>query len=192
MPPPTRTPQQLALRNYAILAGCFIALNAAFFALSDWYYGSEDDGIWQSRGEWLGFTLTLFVVAKAAQLKPREIGHGLAATLGITLFGLGFAAMKHGMTPVLCATLLILGMLLPVLAYYAWFGSRAAWSFLISICAVVGLCLFFGAPKVRGQLGIGLWTAMIFPGLFVIATVALIAIRRQFGANPSTRTFAAE
>ncbi len=186
MPPPPRTPQQLALRHYAILAGCVVALNAAFFALSDWYYAG-DAGI-KVRVEWLAFTVTLFVVAKAAQLKPREVGHGLAATLGVTLFALGFAAIRHGVTPVLCATLLILGALLVVLAYYAWSGSRAAWSFLISICAVVALCLFFGAPKVRGQLGIGLWTAMIFPGLFVIATVALVVIRRQFGAKP---TFAA-
>jgi len=192
MPPTTRTPQQRALRNYAILAGCFIALNAAFFALSDWYYGGEADGIWQTRFEWLGFTVTLFVVAKAAQLKPREVGHGLAAALGLTLLGLGFAAIKHGMTPVLCATLLVLGTLLPLLSYYASTGSRPAWSFLISTCAVLALCLFFGAPKVRGQLGIGLWTALIFPGLFVIATVALIVIRRQFGAKPTSRTFATE
>src|ERR1700690_1324174 len=103
MPPPPRPPQQLAMRNYAILAGCVVALNAAFFALSDWYY--DGDAGLQPRLEWLGFTMTLFVVAKAAHLKPREVGHGLAAMLGLTLLGLGLAAIKHGMTPVLCATL---------------------------------------------------------------------------------------
>jgi hypothetical protein len=40
--------------------------------------------------------------------------------------------------------------------------------------------MLFGSTKVRGALGIGLWYAMIFPGLLAVATAALLLVRRDY------------
>ena len=92
----------------------------------------------------------------------------------------GFFALGTSIPTVLGVTLLFLGMLVPLLIWRSLVYSRAAWSFLLSTCAVLGLILMFGAPKVRGLLGIGLWTAMIIPGLLVLGAVALGLARRDY------------
>jgi hypothetical protein len=38
----------------------------------------------------------------------------------------------------------------------------------------------FGAPKVRAQVGIGLWIALIFPGMCVVATTTLASLRDDY------------
>jgi hypothetical protein len=45
---------------------------------------------------------------------------------------------------------------------------------------VFGTVDFFGAPKVRGLLGIGLWTALIVPGLQIISVIALTMLRGEY------------
>jgi hypothetical protein len=66
------------------------------------------------------------------------------------------------------------------LAWASWHRSRAAWAFLISLTAVLAVCFLFGAPKVRNQLGIGLWTALIYPGIKTVTVVALAMMRDDY------------
>jgi len=98
--------------------------------------------------------------------------------LGSTIAGL--AALGTSIPMVLGVALVLLGVLVPLMVWRSLVYSRAAWSFLLSTCAVLGLILMFGAPKVRGLLGIGLWTAMIIPGLLVLGAVALGLARRDY------------
>jgi hypothetical protein len=121
----------------------------------------------------LAFTTLVAGIACAAVILPRQVGHVLAVVLAAASIAGGGAAFYKHMTPVLPVTLLVAGSLMAFLAAKSWQGERAAWSFLISICAVMFVCLFFGAPKVRGTIGVGIWIALILPGLFAVATVAL-------------------
>jgi hypothetical protein len=84
------------------------------------------------------------------------------------------------MPAVLPAALLVLGVLYPVLVWRSLEHSRGAWAFLISMCGVLAIVLLFGAPKVRGVLDIGLWTALIMPGLLAVATVGLAMLRVDY------------
>jgi len=81
---------------------------------------------------------------------------------------------------VLPVSLFVIGALYPALVWRSLEHSRGAWSFLISMCGVLALVLFFGAPKVRGVLDIGLWTALIMPGLLTVAMVGLTMIRADY------------
>ena len=90
------------------------------------------------------------------------------------------AAFQAGMPNSLSVALLVLAGLFPVLVWRSLLHSRAAWAFLVSICWVLAVVLLFGAPKVRSKMEIGLWTAMIIPGLLFVAGVALVAVRREY------------
>ena len=59
-------------------------------------------------------------------------------------------------------------------------GSRVAWSFLIALMTVMGIVTLFGAPKVRNLLDIGLWYAIIIPGVLAVGVVALALVRRDY------------
>jgi hypothetical protein len=39
---------------------------------------------------------------------------------------------------------------------------------------------FFGAPKIRHVLDIGLWHALIIPALMIVATIALGMVRDEY------------
>jgi hypothetical protein len=68
-----------------------------------------------------------------------------------------------------------------VLAHFSYHRrSRAAWAFLVAICGVLAVVDFFGAPKIRHALDVSLWTTMIIPGLYAIATVTLMQLREDY------------
>lgn len=167
-----------------------VAINAAFYFLSQWYY--EDKAKTQRmiidlaavssvRVAFFVFTTAIAGASVLAGFSPREIGHALAAVLGVGNAIAGLFALAAGLTPVLGVALLIGGGTMAALAYYSYFKkSRAAWAFLASLTGVFGTCLLFGAPKVRSLVGIGLWTALIAPGLHYVAMTAKIIARGEY------------
>ena len=110
----------------------------------------------------------------------RYVGHGLAVLLGLAALIAGVEAFSHDMPNTMGATLLVVGTLMPVLAWYTWRRSRAAWSYLIALLAVLAAVFFFGAPKVRTVLGVSLWVALIVPALQITAVVALAMLRHDY------------
>ena len=101
------------------------------------------------------------------------IGHALAALLGVNSLVDGVLALLHDMTGVLVATTWIVGALLVVLSWFSWHDrSRAAWSFIVSICSVFAVITLFGAPKML-HLGMPLVGVVIVPPLY-ITVVALL------------------
>ena len=119
------------------------------------------------------FTAAVAFASAIAVFRPREIGHGLATITGIAAVVGAVAAAWSGMPAVLPVVLFVCGGAMPYLAYRSWEGSRVAWSFLTTICGVLGVCMLFGAPKVKNLLHIGLWPALVFPGILAATTVAL-------------------
>jgi len=87
--------------------------------------------------------------------------------------GCGFAALAEGMSFALITTLLIAGVLMPIMAWQSYRGSRTSWAFLVAMCGVFAVVAMFGTPKIRGLFHVGLWTTMLIPGLFAITAVAL-------------------
>jgi hypothetical protein len=175
----------------AVIAGIsVIALNAIFLLLSWRYFIGKradvmaapisDAHIMGVRIAFAAFTATIGVGVVAATLSPRWVGHGIASAMALGSIIAGIAALGTSIPTVLGVTLILLGVLVPLMVWRSLIYSRAAWSFLLSTCAVLGLILMFGAPKIRGLLGIGLWTAMIIPGLLVLGAVALGLARRDY------------
>jgi hypothetical protein len=159
-----------------------VVFNGAFFFLSNLYAADRPDEVDLGKVR-LAFGVLTAVVGLAsfvAAISPRLIGHGLAVVLGIGAFIAGIGAISRDLPGVMCATLLVVGCLLPVLAYFSWRHSRAAWSYLISLLAVVATVTLFGAPKVRVQLGVGLWTALIIPGVTTVAMIAVAMLRGEY------------
>jgi hypothetical protein len=166
-----------------LIGGAVVVLNVAFFFLSDLYYDRPNPiatPIMRARATFAALTAILAAASFTASLAPRLIGHSLAAVLGAASIVAGIGAFSQGMPMVLGATLLIVGVLMPTLAYFSLHHSRAAWAFLIALVAVFGGVDFFGAPKVRGLLGVGLWTALILPGLQFVAVVSLTMLRGEY------------
>src|SRR5262249_13262206 len=120
------------------------------------------------------------IVTFAVSFSPRALGHGLAVLLGLVSILGGITALSHGLPSVIAVVLLTSGVLTPFLAWKSWQRSRAAWAFLIAMVAVCGGVNFFGAPKLRGLLDIGLWNAFDLPALQTVTVVALAMIRDQY------------
>lgn len=110
----------------------------------------------------------------------RQIGHGLAMLLGVASLAGGIAGLASGLPHVVGLTLLVSGVVLPVLALKSLGGSRPAWSFAVSVLAVLAVVTFFGAPKIRHVLHIDLWVAMIIPALHSAAVAALAKVRADY------------
>ncbi len=124
-------------------------------------------------GPFMLFTALVALASVVALIKPKEIGHGLASITGVAALVGGVASALTGMPMVLPVVLFVTGAFMPYLAYRSWHGSRVGWSFLTTICGVLGVCMLFGAPKIKGLLHIGLWPALVFPGILAATTVAL-------------------
>jgi hypothetical protein len=180
----------------AILCGVgAVFANAAFFVLSYAYYKSHKisaPGVGDfidvaaqtsAREAFLVLSLITAALAFVATRLPREIGHGLATLLGLCALAGSYGAFDKGLPSVMGVTLLVVGLLMPVLAYMSWQKSRVAWAFLIALVGVFGGVTLFGAPKVRAMLGIGLWIAMIFPAIKIVTVVALASLRRDYAAR---------
>jgi predicted PurR-regulated permease PerM len=111
---------------------------------------------------------------------PRMVGHSIPLVLGAAHLISAVVAFRHDTTAVLWMMLAIAGVLLPVLSWLSYKGSRASWAFLIAMCAVLASVEFFGAPKVRGALDIGLWLTLIFPGLNSVAVSSLWSMNHEY------------
>jgi hypothetical protein len=170
-----------------VLTFC-VLLNAAFYFLSDMYFADrvgrfgagELEAVGAVRIAFAMFSLSVAVGSVLASFAPSVIGHGIAGAAGLgSLIG-GALAISRGLPPVLGVTMIVLGGLFPVLVWRSLARSRAGWAFLIALCAVYALVLLFGAPKVRGLLGIGLWHALIIPGLLAVGAAALGMLRERY------------
>ena len=168
-----------------------VALNVAFFFLSGVYYddkrasqgllttitASTVNGTRFSFGLFTG-SVTLALIATS--FVPKWASHGLVGVTAIASLIASAFAIRAGMPGALWMALLVIGVMLPFLIWQSLVKSRAAWSFMCAICYVLAVVLLFGAPKVRAQVGINLWTAMIIPGLLAVAAVGLTMIRRDY------------
>jgi uncharacterized membrane protein (UPF0136 family) len=124
-------------------------------------------------GPFFLFTALVSVASAIAVIQPKEIGHALATLTGCAALVGAVASAMAGMPMVMPVVLFVCGGFMPFLAYRSWHGSRVSWSFLTTMCGVLGVCMLFGAPKVKHLLHIGLWPALVFPGILAATTVAL-------------------
>jgi hypothetical protein len=196
--PPTAprqpVPESSLLRVAAVIGGSVLLLNVAFFILSGLYFtshvtyivGKGDQPMFTGEEEthirvaFALFTALVGGAGIAAAAAPRVVGHAIAMLMGLGSLLAGCIAAMRGMPGALIGAELVLGGLMPYLAFRSWNGSRAAWSFLIAMCSVYAVVLFFGAPTVHRVLDIGLWTTLILPGLNLVAFTALIHIRSNY------------
>jgi hypothetical protein len=179
----------------AILVGIIaVALNVLFYFLSDAYFDDrvkrfgpqELERLSGARVDFAIFTVVVGGAAIAAAAYPRAMAHSIAALAGAASIVVVPFALRIGV--VLAAVLLIVGGALEVLVQYSRRRrSRAAWAYLASLCAVYGIVMLFGAPKIRGLVGVGMWIALIAPGLLGVGTAALSLIRADYGKPAEDR-----
>ena len=178
-----RTARKQSLQAAGIVAGAALTLNALFFVMSGMYFNDKPQQAADVGTVRAAFAVMSFLIAAlsyAAGLAPRLVGHGLATLIGAASVAGGFAALASSQPMVMPVTLMVTGALLVTLVVYSLKGSRPAWSFLISMLAVLATVTFFGAPKIRHVMNIGLWTALIIPGLQVVAVIALVMVRGEY------------
>jgi len=169
----------------AILVGIVVlVLNAGFYFLSQVYFDGRPDvdpaRISGARRDFAIFTIVVGAAAFLAGKYPRAMAHGIAALAGLGSLVMVPFAMSLGL--VLPITLLIVGGSIGLLIRFSLQRSRAAWACLAALCAVYGVVMLFGAPKIRGLFDVGMWIAMIAPGLLGVATAALRVIRGEYRA----------
>lgn len=178
------TTRKQSLQMAYVIAGSVITFNLLFAAASYFYYDGKPAIEVAEAGKvrFAAALMSLIVAGMAylAALSPRLIGHGLAFLVGFASLAGGIAAFAKGLPPVMAVTMLITGVMLPVLVYRSLMHSRAAWSFLIGIMSVFACVYFFGAPKIRHLLGLGLWHVMIIPGLQIVCVMALAMVRGEY------------
>lgn len=177
------TPRRQSLHTAGIVAGAALTLNVAFYAMSSVYFSDKPHQPADINAVRGAFALVSFIIALAsyaAGLAPRMIGHGLAVVIGIASLIGGIAGLVSNLPVVMALTLVVSGVLLPVLALSSFKHSRSAWAFLISMLAVLATVTFFGAPKIRHVMHIGLWHALVIPGLMVVAVIALTMVRSEY------------
>ena len=186
--------RQVATRTATVIAGIALALNGAFFFLSQSYFDShripvpgvgemlDTAALGKARIAFAVLSVLVGAAAFGASLAPKLVGHITAVVLGLGALVAGYESLSSHLPGVMIAVLFAVGVLLPTLAHFSWRGSRAAWSFLIAIIAVFGTVTFFGSPKVRNVLGVGFWTAMILPGVQYVAMSALWMLRDNYRA----------
>ncbi|MEO8699048.1 MAG: hypothetical protein ABI867_03360 [Kofleriaceae bacterium] len=183
----------------SIIIGVFcVLLNVIFFFLSAAYFKDKaataglmgdpitDDTVNGVRIAFLMFTGVVTVSAAGAMFAPKIVSHALSVVAGIVAFVGAYYAFDKGMTKVLPVALMVLGTMFPLLVWRSLAKSRAAWSFLVALCFSLAVVLLFGAPKIRAQVGIGLWIAMIIPGMLVVAGISLTMLRREYRGSDTT------
>lgn len=179
----------------AILVGILaLILNAGFYFLSESYFedrvkrfGLQElarlDG---ARLDFGVFTLVVGFGVVASVAWPRWVGHGIPAVAAVLSFAAAMAVFAGDLPVVLGITLLFAsGIFALVIRLSLQQRSRAGWSCLMALCIVFGIVTLFGAPKLRGLVDVGLWVAMIVPGVFGVATAALVQLRAQYGDRAS-------
>jgi hypothetical protein len=166
-----------------IIGIVLIATNAFFFLASNSYAKDHllaNNDVMATRIAFAISTILVGMSAFAAAYEPRLIGHAFGFLLSVASFVGGIAAFIGHLPPVLGITMLIVGVITGILAFQSMRGSRVAWSFLTSLMTVMGVVTLFGAPKVRALLHIGLWYAIMIPGVLAVGVVALGMIRRDY------------
>lgn len=166
-----------------IIGIILIAANAFFFLASN-TYGKDHmlavKALWNAR---VAFAVTSIVIGGlsfAAAHQPKLVGHILGFALaGAAVIG-GIAAFITKLPATLGVTLVIIGALTAVLAFHSMRGSRVAWSFLFAMLTVMAVVTLFGAPKIRNTLHIGLWYAILIPGVMTVGVVALALVRGDY------------
>ena len=186
---------QQARQLSIIIAIAVAGLNVAFYFLSTMYFEDRAATYGMATPKVIQATRTAFAImsgtvglaAVITQFAPRLVAHGLAAIVGITaLVGAAGAGVKN-FHPVLPIALGLLGALILVFIYFSLATkSRAAWSFLISTCAVGGLVTLFGATKIRNTADVSLYYALILPGILVVATIMLIGLADDYAEPTET------
>lgn len=171
-----------SLKMAGVIAGTAIGLNAVFWVMVGIYYKDKTIIADKNAIRFAFAILTALVsgMAYVAGFAPRFVGHLIGFKAGLASLAAGFAALGSTIPGVVAATLIIMGIILPVLTWRSWQHSRAAWAFLIAILAVLATVTFFGAPKMRHVLGIGLWYALIIPALEVVGVIALSMVRSEY------------
>ena len=190
--PATDDANRLAVQITIILVVSFLLLNVLFYFLSGFYYEDKraSEGLMStitdatvtstrlSFGIFSGLTTAMLA---ASMFAPKWVGHGIASLFGVLAFVAAMFAAGAGMPAALSVSLVLIGLLFPTLSALSVLRrSRGAWAFLCSMCWVLGVIMLFGAPKIRSQINIGLWTAMIIPGLLVTAGMALKMISADY------------
>jgi hypothetical protein len=191
--PFVKKPAEPNLLQVASFVAIFVVVaNVMFYVLSWMYFddkansasmmldpvdGSHETAV---RVQFAIFSVVVGMASFLAGFSPRLVGHAIPTLVGVgTLVAAGAAYMKD-LPMVLPITLLLLGVFMPVLAWKSLQRVRGAWAFLLAICMVFATCLFFGAPKVRGLLHVNLWTALIIPGILVVASISLNLISDDY------------
>jgi hypothetical protein len=174
----------------SIIGGALVVLNVAFYLLSIKYFNDKSTSLTGPRltaedlGQWrlaFGvFTGSVAVASIGTMFIPKWIGHGIAGIAALCAIVASYFAFMKNMPLALPVALLVLGIVIPLLIWRSLALSRAAWSFLVGICFVLALVFVFGAPKIRAQLHVGLWLAMVIPGLLAVAGVALSRLGRDY------------
>jgi len=190
--PDPATDSRLAVQLTIILVVCFLLLNVVFYFLSGFYYddkrasqgmmstitGATVTSTRLSFGIFSGLTIATMC---ASLFAAKWVGHIVAALFGVASIVAAIFAGRSGMPGALTVSLIVIGMLYPALAALSLLRqSRGAWAFLCAMCWVFAVVMLFGAPKLRSQMGIGLWTAMIIPGMLAAAGMALTMIRIDY------------
>lgn len=160
-----------------------LATNAFFFLASNSYAKDHllaANEVMNTRIAFGVSSITVGLLAFAAPFEPKLVGHATGFLLAVASFAGGIGAFIGHLPPVLGVTMLIVAVITGILTFHSMRGSRVAWSFLASLMTVMGIVTLFGAPKVRALLHIGLWYAIIIPGVLAVGVVALGLIRRDY------------
>lgn len=184
--------QRLAVQLTIIIAVSLVLLNVVFYFLSGFYYDDKrasqgmmstitSSTVSSTRVSFGIFSGITGVTLIASMFAPKWVGHTVAAAFGLAAFIAAFFAGRAGTPLALTVSLVVIGALFPSLAVLSLLRrSRGAWAFLCSMCWVLAVIMLFGAPKIRSQIDIGLWTAMLIPGLLAVAAIALTMVRRDY------------
>ena len=117
---------------------------------------------------------------QSSNSSARAVGHTLAFLVGVASLIGGIAGLFSKLPTTMGATLLVMGLILPVLAWRSLNLSRGAWAFTIAVLAVFDVVTFFGAPKIAHVLGIPLGLAGVIPVVMTAAVVALSQVRADY------------
>src|SRR2546421_44701 len=127
------TTRQQALRTAGVICGGLLAFNTAFWFLADLYFDDhrldhnsfDAAGLSRVRVAFLVLTIVVAAMSFVAALAPRWIGHGLASVLGLAAMIGSVDAFAHDMPAVMGMTLLVAGIVMPLLVWRSWQHSRS-------------------------------------------------------------------
>lgn len=189
-PPPSQPPKASPVPIVITIVACAAVLFGAFYLLSGMYFKGKRDHllgtpISQDTVNGVLRAFAFFIAgttaaAVAAVFEPRWVGHVIAGGAGLAAMVASYFAFHKDMPNELSVALFVAGAALLALAGLSLLRSRAAWSFLVAMTGTFALFTCLAAPKLRAQLDISLWTALLLPGLLTVACIALIVRRTDY------------